>query len=110
MLAWLLFYLSFIVSWVILFLFSFLYLLITENITLAHIYFVTENIAPGSTCFGHCFVSYSNQVTLLTLTPTAIFQWFKDNEMKANEGKCHELLGASNELTVKINEAEIKNS
>ena len=30
--------------------------------------------------------------------------------MKANEAKCHELLGASNELTVKINEAEIKNS
>ena len=110
MLAWLLFYLSFIVSWVILFLFSFLYLLITENITLAHIYFVTENIGPGSTCFGYGFESYSSQVILLILTPAAIFQWFKDNEMKANEGKCHVLLGASNELTIKINEADIKNS
>ena len=30
--------------------------------------------------------------------------------MKANEGKCHVLLGASNELTVKTNEVQIKNS
>ena len=30
--------------------------------------------------------------------------------MKANADKCHALLSASNELTVKINEAHIKNS
>ena len=30
--------------------------------------------------------------------------------MKGNVDKCHALLNASNELTVKINEAQIKNS
>ena len=40
----------------------------------------------------------------------AIFQWFKDNEMKANADKCHVLLSTSNELTIKINEIQIKNS
>ena len=45
------------------------------------------------------------------LTPTrATFQWFKDNEMKTNAGKCHVLLRASNDLTGKINEVQIKNS
>ena len=39
-----------------------------------------------------------------------IFQWFKDNEMKANADKCLVLLSTSNELTVKINEVQIKNS
>ena len=42
----------------------------------------------------------------------AIFQcqWFKVNEMKANADKCYVLLNTSNELTVKINEVQIKNS
>ena len=38
------------------------------------------------------------------------FSWFKDNEMKANAGTCHVLSNTSIELTVKINEVQIKNS
>ena len=52
----------------------------------------------------------SSLVKLLDEVVCAIFQWFKDNEMKANADKCHVLLNTSNELTVKINEVQIKNS
>ena len=47
-------------------------------------------------------------VKLLEEVACAIFQWFKDNEMKANAGKCHVLLNTRNVLTVKINAAQIK--
>ena len=49
-------------------------------------------------------------VKLLEELAYPIFQWFKDNEMKANPDNCHVLLSASNDLTVKINEVQIKNS
>ena len=39
-----------------------------------------------------------------------IFQWLKDNEIKANADKSHVLLSTTNELTIKINEVKIKNS
>ena len=52
----------------------------------------------------------SSVVKLLEEVACAIFQWFKDNEMKANVDKCRVLLNTSNELTVKINEVQIKNS
>ena len=48
--------------------------------------------------------------SLLEEVACAIFKWFKDNQMKANADKCHMLLSTSNELTVKINEIQIKNS
>ena len=50
----------------------------------------------------------SSVVNLSEEVACAIFQWFKDNEMKANAEKCHVLLNTSNELTVKINEVQIK--
>ena len=49
-------------------------------------------------------------VKLLEELAYPIFQWFKDNEMKANPDNCHVLLSASNDLTVKINDVQIKNS
>ena len=52
----------------------------------------------------------SSVVRLLEEVACAIFQWFKDIEMKANVDKCHVLLNTSNELTVKINKVQIKNS
>ena len=52
----------------------------------------------------------SSVVKFLKEVDCAIFQWFKDNEMKANADKCHVLLSASNELTVKTNEIQIKSS
>ena len=52
----------------------------------------------------------SSVVKFLEEVACAIFQWFQDNEMKVNADKCHVLLNTSNELTVKINEVQIKNS
>ena len=39
----------------------------------------------------------SSVVKLLEKVACAIFQWLKDNEMKANVDKCHVLLNTSNE-------------
>ena len=52
----------------------------------------------------------SSVVKLLEKVACAIFQWFRDNEMKANADKCHVLLNISNGLTVKTNEVQTKNS
>ena len=47
---------------------------------------------------------------LLEEAACAIFQCFEEDETKANVDKCHVLLSTINELTVKINEIQIKNS
>ena len=39
-----------------------------------------------------------------------LFQWFSDNQMKANISKCHLLVNKKNEVTVRIGYTEIKNS
>ena len=52
----------------------------------------------------------SSVVKLLEEVACAIFQWFKENEMKANAEKCHVLLSTSIELTVNFNELQFKNS
>ena len=39
-----------------------------------------------------------------------LFQWFSDNEMKANISKCHLLVNKKDELTIRIGDTEIKNS
>ena len=54
------------------------------------------------TIFFRCFTFIGSSL--------CYFQWFEDNETKANVDKCHVLLSTSNELTVKINEVQIKNS
>ena len=52
----------------------------------------------------------SSVVKLFEEVACAIFQWFKENEMKANAEKCHVLLSTSIELTVNFNELQFKNS
>ena len=39
-----------------------------------------------------------------------LFQWFTDNHMKANEGKCHVLLSANEKVFVNIGKGQIQNS
>ena len=84
------------------------------NIQLCDLSFIIEkfdftNFADGNTPYvtGDNICSV---VKLLEKIAFAISQWLKDNKMKANADKCHVLLNISNELTVKINEAQIKNS
>ena len=50
----------------------------------------------------------SSVVKLLEEVACVIFQWFKDNEMKANADKCHVLLNTSNALIVTIDKVQIK--
>ena len=71
--------------------------------------FDIANFADGNTPYvtGD---NISSSVKLLEKVACAIFQWFKDNEMKANADKCHVLLSTSIQLTIKINEVQIKNS
>ena len=52
----------------------------------------------------------SSIVKLLHEIACAILQCFKDSEMTATVDKCHVLLSTNNELTVNINEVQIKNS
>ena len=84
------------------------------NIQLCDLFFIIEkfdiaNFADDNTPYvtGN---NISSVVKLSEEVACAIFQWLKDNEMKANAEKCHVLLNTSNELTVKINEVQIKNS
>ena len=39
-----------------------------------------------------------------------LFQWFSDNQMKANISKCHPLVNKKDEVTIRIRDTEIKNS
>ena len=38
-----------------------------------------------------------------------LFQWFSDNQMKANVSKCHLLMSKMDEVTIRIGDTEIKN-
>ena len=52
----------------------------------------------------------SSVVRHLEEVSCAIFQWLKDNAMKANADNYHALLNTINELSIKINVVQIKNS
>ena len=39
-----------------------------------------------------------------------LFQWFSDNQMKANLSKCHLLVNKKNEVTIRIGDTKIKNN
>ena len=39
-----------------------------------------------------------------------LFQWFSDNQTKANKSKCHLLVNKKDEVTIRIGDTEIKNS
>ena len=41
---------------------------------------------------------------------TALFQWFDNNILKNNPGKCHLLISSNENITVKICEYEVENS
>ena len=84
------------------------------NIHLCDLFFIIEKIDIAD--FANNNTPYvtgdniSSVVKHLEEVACAIFQWFKGNELKANADKCHVLLNRSNDLTVKINEVQIKNS
>ena len=77
------------------------------NIHLCELFFIIDkfniaNISDDNTPYV-TEDNISSVVKLLEEVACTIFQWCKDNEMKANADKCHVLLSTSNDLTVKIN-------
>ena len=46
----------------------------------------------------------------LELTTNNLFEWFKNNHMKANADKCHLLVTRDTDVTAKIGEFDVKNS
>ena len=46
----------------------------------------------------------------LELTTNNLFEWFKNNNMKANADKCHLLVTRDTDVTAKIGEFDVKNS
>ena len=46
----------------------------------------------------------------LELTTNNLFEWFKNNHMKANADKCHLLFTRDTDVTAKIGEFDVKNS
>ena len=46
----------------------------------------------------------------LELTTNNLFEWFKNNHMKANADKCHLLVTRDTDVTAKIGELDVKNS
>ena len=46
----------------------------------------------------------------LELTTNNLFEWFKNNHMKANADKCHLLVTRDTDVTAKIGELDVKDS
>ena len=46
----------------------------------------------------------------LELTTNNLFEWWKNNHMKANAGKCHLLVTKDTDATAKIGEFNVENS
>ena len=46
----------------------------------------------------------------LASTTNNLFEWFKNNHMKANADNCHLLVTADTDVTAKIGELDVKNS
>ena len=86
----------------------------TFNIHLCDLFFIIEKFDIGNFADENgpyvTAGNISSVVKLLEEVAATIFQWFQDIEIKANADKCYVLLNKSNELTVKINEFQIKNS
>ena len=59
------------------------------------------------------YASSSNLDTLINKLEEStnnLFQWFRNNHMKANADKCHLLVTGNYEVSVNINEFEIESS
>ena len=51
-----------------------------------------------------------DEVTQSLERDSMLFQWFSNNQMKANISKCHLLVNKKDEVTIRIGDTEIKNS
>ena len=65
--------------------------------------------ADGNTPYTSDF-NLEEVIQKLELTTNNLFEWFKNNHMKANADKCHLLVTRDTDVTAKIGELDVKNS
>ena len=54
------------------------------------------------------FASYADDNTIYISADTNIFKWFADNQMNANEDKCHLIVSKNENVSMRIGPFEIK--
>ena len=69
----------------------------------------TATYADDSTPYTSNF-NLEEVIQKLELTTNNLFEWFKNNHMKANADKCHLLVTRDTDVTAKIGEFDVKNS
>ena len=84
------------------------------NIYLCDLFLFTEdldiaNYADDTTPY-HCSDNTESVIEMLEIAATKLFQWFKDNNLKANADKCHLLLSTNESEQININDTIIDSS
>ena len=69
----------------------------------------TASYADDNTPYTSDF-NVEEVIQKLELTTNNLFEWFKNNHMKANAEKCHLLVTRDTDVTAKIGERDVKNS
>ena len=64
------------------------------------------NYADDTTPY-HCSDSTESVIEMLEIAATELFQWFQNNNLKANADKCHLLLSTSETKQMQINDTNI---
>ena len=84
------------------------------NIFLCDLFLIMENIDIAS--YGDDNTPYTTEnpmekvIQKLENAAETLFQWFSDNQMKANPDKCHFLCNSNSEVSLAIETQKIKNS
>ena len=83
------------------------------NIFLCDLFLIKENIDIASDTDGNTPYSTGNSIEeviqKLENAAQTFFQWFSDNQMKANPDKCHFLCNSNSEVRLTIETQKIKN-
>ena len=83
------------------------------SISLCDLFLIMENIDIASYADDNTPYTTGNSmeevIQKLENAAKALFQWFSDNQMKANPDKCHFLCNSNNEVSLTIETQKIKN-
>ena len=84
------------------------------NIYICDLFYDTHDCYIASYTDGNTPYASSSNLDALINKPeestSSLFQWFRNNHMKANADKCHLLLTGNYEVSANINEFEIESS
>ena len=84
------------------------------SIFLCDLFFIMENIDIASYADDNTLYTTRNSIEeviqKLENAAETLFQWFSDNQMKANPDKCHFLCNSNSEISLTIETKKIKNS